>query len=265
MKINAKKSLGQNFLKSEKVLLEIVKTADLKNTDIVIEVGPGKGALTKHLINVAKKVVAIEKDHRLISFLNDLFKEEISEGKLEIIEGSVLDYDLRNVCSKEKSYKVVANIPYYITGKIIPYFLASNYQPMEMTLLVQKEVAERIVAKKEKESILSLSVKSYGIPKQAFVVDKKNFSPVPKVDSAVIKISNISKKYFNNDHELEKEFFRLLRIGFSSKRKKLTNNLKPFFGDNQKTKDALTKCGINIDARPENVALGEWKCLLENQ
>lgn len=159
---------------------------------------------------------------------------------------------------KPYKYKIVANIPYYITSRFLRQFLESKYQPSLMALMIQKEVAERIVAKNKKESLLSISVKSYGQPKIIAKVPARNFLPVPKVDSAIIIIGNISKDFFNppagGNKIDEKKFFQLLRLGFSHKRKLLKNNLKIGF-------EILQKCKIPALARPEELLLENWRCL----
>jgi 16S rRNA (adenine1518-N6/adenine1519-N6)-dimethyltransferase len=168
---------------------------EVNEKDIVIEIGPGKGALTEKLLERAGKVIAIEKDCELVKFLQEKFKKEIENGKLELIEGDILKLRITNY--ELRKYKLIANIPYNITGAIIKKFLTEENQPEKMVLLVQKEVAERIVARDGKESILSLSVKAYGEPKYIMKVSKRFFSPEPKVDSAIIAINNISRGRFS--------------------------------------------------------------------
>ena len=153
-------------------------------------------------------------------------------------------------------YTVAANIPYYITGEIIRQFLTAQHQPSTMALLVQKEVAQRIVA--QKESILSLSVKAYGTPKIVAKVSRKHFSPPPSVDSAILLIENISRDFFAEISE--EDFFTVVRAGFAAKRKMLANNLSTVF-PKQKVLEALAACGVPEKARAEDVALGEWKAL----
>jgi len=260
--MRAKKSLGQNFLKSKQTLDDIVDVSKITDGDLVLEIGPGKGALTNKLLKRGAEVLAIEKDDRLIPLLEEKFEKEIKENKLKVLHEDVLDFNFEIL--KNKKYKLVANIPYYITGKILPLFLTSEHQPELITLMVQKEVADRIVAKNGKESVLSISTKVFGQPKYVQTVDKKYFSPVPKVDSAILQISHISRAFFK-DLGSEKRFFGLLKAGFSSKRKKLSNNIDFLFKkDDLNTREILKKCGLEENVRAENLALGEWKCLLEN-
>lgn len=254
--LKPKKIFGQNFLVSNSVVTDIIKAAGLKPDDVVLEVGPGKGILTEALLEAVPqgKVIAVEKDERLVEFLKKNFS---SAKNLKIISGDVLKI---NICKlivncklKIGNYKIVANIPYYITSFFLRKFLESDYPPSRMVLMVQKEVAERIIAKDGKESILSISVKAYGEPKIVKKVPARYFSPAPKVDSAVLLIDNISKKFFKNIDE--KKFFEIVRRGFSSKRKMLKNNLKLL------NTECLTKCGIKENARAEDLTLENWRCL----
>ncbi len=221
--IKAKKSLGQNFLKSKAAVQQILKAAELSKGDTVLEVGPGKGVLTEGLLESGANVIAIEKDDRLIEFLNEKFQNEISSGQLKIINQDILDFD-PSILAKTP-YKLVANIPYYITGVLLRKFLENNTQPERMVLMLQKEVAKRIVASDKKESILSISVKAYGTPKYIGTVPARYFSPAPKVDSAILQISNISKKLFTKNSITEEKFFEILKTGFAHKRKLLKGNL----------------------------------------
>jgi 16S rRNA (adenine1518-N6/adenine1519-N6)-dimethyltransferase len=218
----AKKSLGQNFLKSAKALSDIIIAGEINKNDIILEIGPGKGALTEKLLEHAGKVIAIEKDNTLVIHLKEQFKKEIEEGRFELIEGDVLDFDPKTL---KKPYKIIANIPYNITGAILRQFLSDIHKPEQMVLLVQKEVAERIVARDGNESILSLSVKAYGIPKIISKVPARYFNPAPKVDSAIIAITNITRENFKNTEE-EQLFFTIVKAGFAHKRKMLLSNLK---------------------------------------
>ena len=202
--IKAKKSLGQNFLNSDGALDSIIKAGRVTKNDTVLEIGPGKGALTKRLLDTGAKVIAIEKDDRLIPILQELFAKEIQTKKLTLIHDDILEFDVSTYGLKTNNYKLIANIPYYITGEITRKFLSGNFQPSLIVVLVQKEVAERITTaiqgsskvKEGKESILSISVKVYGEPKYIQTVKAGCFFPPPKVDSAILLIDNISKKNF---------------------------------------------------------------------
>ena len=185
-----KKSLGQNFLINEEIAENIADSADLSGRDNVLEIGPGKGILTKYLAQKAENVLALEIDFNLAKKLDG---ENYKNTK--IIKGDILKINLPKLIEENhfKNYKVVANLPYYITSKIIRLFLETKYPPSEMILMVQKEVGERIIALDRKESILSISVKFYADPEILFFVSRKNFDPAPEVDSAVIKITRKKK------------------------------------------------------------------------
>ena len=205
----AKKSLGQNFLKSEPALQMMCDAGALTTTDTILEIGPGKGALTERLLTRAGKVIAVEKDRELIAILQEKFANDIENKKLLIIDGDILEFDPKHAGMKEGEYKIIANIPYNITGSIIRKFLSETIQPNTMVLLVQKEVAQRIVARDTKESILSLSVKAYGTPKYMMKVGKRFFTPAPKVDSAIIAVTDISKKRISHrPHNLNQYFLK---------------------------------------------------------
>lgn len=253
--VRAKKALGQNFLKSEQALREIIKAGEIKKEDLVIEIGPGKGALTARLLENSDHVIAVEKDRDLISFLQEKFKEEIENKKLTLLEEDILEYKI-----KENPYKIIANIPYNITGAILKKFLTEENQPDLMVLMVQNEVAKRIVARDAKESILSVSVKAYGEPKLIMKVPARYFSPAPKVDSAVIKISNISRKLFNNEVNEEK-FWGVIHAGFAHKRKVLISNLKNYDKETNWTA-IFQELNISLKTRAEDVSISTWFSLL---
>ena len=287
MRYRAKKSLGQNFLKSRAVLAKIVEAGEISAEDTILEIGPGKGALTEKLLECAGKVVAVEKDPDLCAYLKEKFAAEISTRKLELAQGDILDFempDLRGQTSQvrrgskvapfSRGYKIVANIPYNITGAILKKFLTAETdgekekrhrkkggaelprggQPERMVLLVQKEVAKRIMARDGKESLLSLSVKAYGSPKIVIKVPAGNFSPVPKVDSAALVIKNISKKIFTENNIEEGLFWQTVRAGFAHKRKKLSGNL-PKLREFPGNLGILSKLG---DKRAEDLSLSDW-------
>lgn len=252
----AKKSLGQNFLISPRIVDMIAAAGEIKSGDVVVEIGPGKGTLTKALLEAGACVKAIEKDDRLIPVLEKMFEKEIRDGSLEVIHGDVMDMRTEDVSRIQAGeYKVIANIPYYITGQIIRTFLSTEKKPSLMVLMVQKEVANRIVARDGKESILSLSVKAYATPELVVNVSRGNFFPVPNVDSAVIKISDIKSPFA--DKTEEERFFEIVKAGFSQKRKKLIRNLESVAG-----KDALEKMFAEMkiaeNSRSEDVSLGTW-------
>jgi 16S rRNA (adenine1518-N6/adenine1519-N6)-dimethyltransferase len=280
MKHKAKKSLGQNFLKSNLALNKIIEAGEISNTDTILEIGPGKGALTERLLKEAGNVIAIEKDRNLFQFLGEKFAGEIKNGKLILIEEDILKFNANAYGLKPRAYKIIANIPYNITGAILKKFLTEEFQPNKMVLMVQHEVAQRIVARDKKESILSISVKAYGEPKIIMKVPARYFSPAPKVDSAILLINNISKNFFSSPLEeyplggggnkstpsrkratpqdgntFEEKFWELIHAGFAHKRKKLSGNLK--------------KLVKNIpeeykNSRAEDLSLENWLKIIQN-
>ena len=273
--IQAKKSLGQNFLKSKKALDKIVAVSELSENDLVLEVGPGKGALTKKILETGAKVLVIEKDHRMIPILQETFAEEIKGGQLEITEGDALEIDYKKLKLKKGNFKLIANLPYYITGKFLSNILSHDIQPNILVLMLQKAVVERIVlqgksSKKQKENfkenLLSLSVKVYGNPEYVMPVSAKNFNPAPNVDSAVLKVSEISKNFFREDNIKEKEFFAFLKASFSSKRKKMIKNLAT---QHISSRDVLEKVfsELNLDTnlRAEDLSLKQFKNIFLNK
>jgi 16S rRNA (adenine1518-N6/adenine1519-N6)-dimethyltransferase len=252
--LHAKKSLGQNWLKSEAIAKLIVATAELKAGETVLEIGPGTGALTEHLLATGAKVIAIEKDDRAIELLKNKFSQEMNAGNFTLLHGDVLE--LNTLTNLAEKYKLVANIPYYLTGQILRNFLSNEKQPERMVLMLQNEVAKRIVARDGKESLLSISVKAYGAAKYIKKVPAKYFSPAPKVDSAVLLISEISKNNFVNQTEEEK-FFELVKRGFASKRKMLRNHLGV-------SEEGMKQCKIEPTTRAEELHLDNWLCLANN-
>lgn len=259
--MRAKKSLGQNFLTSRATAEDIVRAAKVSDNDTVIEVGPGKGILTETLLKSAGRVIAVEKDDRLIPYLREKFKGAISEKRLVISRDDILNFQPATCNLQHRSYKIVANIPYYITGQLLRLFLEHKIKPTSITLLVQKEVGQRIVARDGKESILSISVKLFGQPRYIRKVSASLFSPKPKVDSAILTIENI-KEPFETIKERD-YFFKILKTGFAHKRKMLSGNLKTLF-DEKTVVTAFQTCNIGEKERAENLTLSDWKCLVLN-
>ncbi len=295
-----KKSLGQNFLTNLGAVSKIVDAGNVHADDVVLEIGPGKGVLTEKLLALAGKVVAVEKDDVLFALLQEKFKGEIAAGRLELVHGDILDFDIKNgvrnrlrtkngVRNRLRTapfgslgqtvpdtvfYKLIANIPYNITGAILEKFLSSSAQPEQMVLLVQKEVAERIVARDHKESLLSISVKVYGTPRIVAKISAGSFFPKPNVDSAILVIDKLSKDFFHSlgysyDHrnikvkaiDIEKKFFAFLKTGFAHKRKLLSSNLKQYFLTLDCWKIVAGKAHILEKSRPENLSPEQWRQL----
>jgi len=254
MVIFAKKSLGQNFLIQPQIVADIVSASEARTGETVIEIGPGTGLLTQKLLEIGANVTAIEKDSSLIPILEQKFQKNIEDGSLTLLNEDIL----KTLLKINGEYRVVANIPYYITGKIIRLFLEKEHKPISMTILVQKEVAERILAKDQKESLLSISVKAYGDPEYIKTVRAGNFRPVPKVDSAILHIADIDSRNFASFSE--EHFFSVLRTGFKSKRKKLFKNLKSFNKEHM-LDNAFDTCSIEKGLRAEDLSVKDWVCL----
>ncbi len=258
--MKAKKSLGQHFLRSERALNKIIEAADIQHGEIVLEIGPGQGVLTEKLLACSSQLIAVEKDDKLYEYLGNKFAKEIALGKLNLIHGDILEFDPRSYKLEARSYKLVANIPYNITGAILEKFLSGTEQPERLVLLVQDEVAKRIVARDGKESILSLSVKAYGKPCYVDKVLAGSFAPVPQVNSAIISIENVSKQFFEGrDGPIkEKDFFSLVKAGFRSKRKKVVSNLALIVG-RERAQKAFQELGLDENVRAEDLSLPKWQ------
>jgi 16S rRNA (adenine1518-N6/adenine1519-N6)-dimethyltransferase len=246
----AKKSLGQHWLNDRKALDSIIDSAKIEPGDTILEVGPGLGSLTRKLVEQARKVIAVEIDAELVTRL----QAEIRADNLEVIETSILDFDLSKL---PKGYKVVANIPYYLTGKLIRLLTGSPNPPKTIVLLLQKEVAERIVAGPGKMNLLALSVQLNYEPVLGIEVPAKLFSPPPEVDSQVVILNRLTVPRFNDiDEQL---FFRIAKAGFGEKRKKLRSSLSGGLGLEKDVADGLLeKAGIDADARAQELTLEQW-------
>lgn len=256
----AKKSLGQNFLKNHAVVREMITAGEATPGESIVEIGPGRGILTAELLRAGAKVIALEKDDALVPLLQEKFAPEIENGQLILLHKDALKFEPASCKLKSGGYKLIANIPYYITGEILRYFLTLEAQPSLAVLMVQKEVADRIAARDGKESILSLSVKCYGEPKYIKTVKAQNFSPAPNVDSAILLIKNISRKVFQEIDE--QKFFTIVKTGFAQKRKKLFSNLlKTDIHEREKLAQTFQTCKISENARAEDISLEQWKCL----
>lgn len=243
------KSLGQHWLKDTLVLDQIASFAKITELDTVLEIGPGLGTLTEVLSDQAGKVVAVEFDEKLA---DKLARRHIK--KTEVIAGDFLQFDLSKLPS---GYKVVANVPYYITSKIIEKLLTSDRPPSLTVLLVQKEVAQRLAAVGGKHSILSISAQLFCNVRLGDVVTADMFTPPPKVDSQIVILEPHLEPLFSDFNE--KEFFRIVKAGFLQKRKKIYTSLSAGLAlDKEKTKELLTKVGIDPNQRAENISLDEW-------
>jgi 16S rRNA (adenine1518-N6/adenine1519-N6)-dimethyltransferase len=248
---------GQNFLVSDEVLDDIIVGANIDNDDLILEVGPGLGALTQRLLNSSRQVVALEVDKNLEELLYTLIK---MNKNLEVIWQDILsltDIQWQEILDKYKAkdYKIVANIPYYLTGKFVQKFVLAERKPLSMTLMVQKEVAERVVNSK-KQSLLSLSVAFYAQSKLIRVVTKDNFYPQPKVDSAILYIHDIKAWDYEAD---ERQTWQIIKRGFAFKRKKLFNNLLSDKDiDKKKLGQIFDDIGLDSNIRAEKLNTEDW-------
>lgn len=259
----AKKSLGQHWLNDETSLNAICDEADVQEGDYVLEIGPGQGSLTKKLLQREAHVIAIELDETLAENLphhiSPICDVRPCKGELEVVQGDILKFDLTLM---PPGYKVVANIPYYLTSHLLRVICESPNPPSKMALLVQKEVAQRIAAKPGDMSVLSVSVQLYYTAKLGQIVPAKLFVPPPKVDSQIIGLTLLSKPPFPGWHPGNKEvrnFFRVVRAGFSTRRKKLRSSLSGGLHISKDEADELlNKAGINGNLRAQELSLDDW-------
>ncbi len=271
-KIDAKKSLGQHFLKNPRISEAMAEAGEVKRGDVVLEVGPGTGMLTRELLIRGANVVAIEADIRAVEALQKTFEEEITAKKLVIVHDDVRNVDLGALGLRPSAYKLIANIPYYISGFLFRHFLEHDIPPLTLVFLVQKEVAERI-ARSEKESVLSLSVKVFGEPRYVKTVTKGNFMPPPKIDSAILAVQHISKDRLSppafprgtlgnagETPSFQEFFFSVLHCGFKSRRKQLIGNLSGMVARDVLT-PTFSTLGLREDVRGEDVPLEKWLAL----
>ena len=253
--LRANKKLGQNFLINESIIYDIVKKANVTKEDVVIEIGPGLGSLTKELINNAKKVIAIELDPNMIDILKSRFG---ILDNFEVIYGDVLKIDLEELIKGYDSVKVVANLPYYITTPIIMKLLEDKLKIKSITVMVQKEVGERICAThKDKEyGAITVSVQYYSEPQIIIDVPKENFLPAPEVDSCVIRLDMREKPLVSLKDE--KLFFRLVKGAFTQRRKTINNSLTCSGKSKEEIIAALNKLGIDSKLRAENLSIQQY-------
>jgi 16S rRNA (adenine1518-N6/adenine1519-N6)-dimethyltransferase len=258
---------GQNFLIDDFVLQDIVDAAGVTSEDAVLEIGPGIGNLTRLLCERAGFVLSVEKDPKFLPILKAIKKDFPNNFRYEISDALEFDYytqletwNMKHAPSSmlhDSSYKVVANIPYYITGKILQMFMTAKNKPSSITILTQKEVARNITAKAGDLSILAISVQLYGEPKIVQTVLAKSFYPAPKVDSAIVKIDLFKKpKYVLRD---EKKFFKIIKACFAGKRKQIHNTLVNNLGlPKEKVLGILSSLKIKPEARPQELSIEKW-------
>ncbi|HLC38961.1 MAG TPA: 16S rRNA (adenine(1518)-N(6)/adenine(1519)-N(6))-dimethyltransferase RsmA [Patescibacteria group bacterium] len=249
----AQKRLGQNFLSDFEVLQKIVQTAEINHKDYVVEVGAGIGTLTDQLCQNARWVMAVEVDPNMVKILQETCGHYLN---LKIIQKNILGLELNRVLGKIAEYKVVANLPYYITQPVLRYFLENETKPESMVLMVQKEVAERLCAKPGEMSLLSVSVQFFGQPKLIQIVKAESFFPAPKVDSAIIRINKIRERFLEVSQPL---FFTLVKAGFSERRKQIHNSLATSLQLAPETvQKILTQAEIDPTRRAQTLSMEEW-------
>ncbi|MCP4427016.1 MAG: ribosomal RNA small subunit methyltransferase A [Chloroflexi bacterium] len=249
--LEPKKSLGQNFLFDKNVLARIAAAAELSEQDAVLEIGPGLGSLTRLLLDTAVSVTAVELDNRFIPIL---LRELQDYDNLNLVHGDILEQNLADWF--DKPYKVVANVPYYITGAILRHLLSSQPKPSLIVMTVQKEVAERITAVPPHMSLLAVSVQYYGRVRIVDTIKAGAFWPRPDVDSAVIRVDLDNGTRIDVNDAV---FFKIVRTGFSQKRKQLQKNLRQLGYDRVVIAEALKQAGVDGRRRAETLTLDEWR------
>ena len=255
----ARKSLGQHFLLDNAALDKIVAAAELTPDDTVVEIGPGPGPLTRKLADAAGRVIAVELDGRMV----DLLRAEVTPGRaVEVVQGDILQTDLRDLVTSRGAtrYKVVANLPYYITSAVLRHILEASLPPTRVVVLVQREVAERIVARPPDMSLLAVSVQLFGAPRIVARVPAGAFYPPPKVDSAIVRL-DVYPQPAEGVTDVA-GFFAVTRAGFGQKRKQLRNSLSQ--GLRRPAADidaALRAAGIDPTRRAETLTLADWSRL----
>jgi 16S rRNA (adenine1518-N6/adenine1519-N6)-dimethyltransferase len=250
------KGLGQNFLVDPHYLSMVAEAGELTSEDAVLEIGAGIGNLTRYLGCKAGRVVAVEIDQHLFPVLIDLTKQY---ENIDVVEGNILNFAIEDLVGST-DFVVVANIPYYITSKIIRHLMTSSTQPSRVILTIQEEVAQRICSTSGKNSLLSLSVQVYGRPSIVARIPAGAFYPVPKVESAIVKIDILAEPLIPARNL--KIFFSLARAGFGQKRKNLRNSLSASAElDKKSTTELLQSTGIDPNRRAETLSLQEWSVI----
>jgi len=263
--IRPSKGLGQNFLVDESVLERILEASDLSPGDIILEVGPGTGLLTRRLAQVAASVIAIELDRKMLPVLAEALR---GYTNVHIIQGDILELnpvteitralEITDVGSLR--YQVIANLPYYITSAALRHLLAARVRPERLTVMVQREVAQRIMAPPGELSLLAISVQVFGAPEIACLVPARAFFPQPKVDSAVLRVRIYDRPRVAVEEQTR--FFAIVRAGFAQKRKQVHNSLThALHVPREGVLAALAEAGIAPDRRPQTLSIEEWASL----
>ena len=265
MATKKQKKLGQIFLQDKNVIQKIIQAAKINPKDQILEIGPGKGILTEALLKTGTKIIAVEKDQELVKFLKNLFKDR---QNLKIIHADIRDFlqniRLRQGFGGQAKYKVIGNIPYYLTSHLLRLLLENPIKPSLIVLMIQKEVAERIIAQPPKMNLLAVSVQFYAKPEIICYVQKTAFSPQPKVDSAVIRITPYpviarSEILRFRSEQAPQSFFKIIKAGFKQPRKLLINNLSKNLSVQKDTfKKIFLQLNMPMNTRAQNLSIKEW-------
>ncbi len=260
--IKPTRSKGQNFLINENVYLDIIKASKLQKEDVILEVGPGLGFLTRKLAQRVNKVIAVELDDKIAGILKKNLKKEGIKN-VNVVNQDILNFNVKEEI--KEPYRIIANLPYNISSIFLRKFLTLDKKPKDMILMLQKEVAQRIVAKPSKMSLLAVSVQFYAKAKIVRFVPSNAFWPQPKVDSAVIKIKLENGFQDKIKKESERDFFRLVKFGFSAKRKMLKNNLSGCYQiPQEKVIKIIKKAGLDTKVRAQELSIYDWNKLFES-
>jgi 16S rRNA (adenine1518-N6/adenine1519-N6)-dimethyltransferase len=252
--IRPSKGLGQNFIVDQAALEKIVAAAELTPGDFVLEIGAGLGALTERLARNAGRVVAVELDERMIGVLREMLS---GLDNVALVQGDILALDPTELVRPATRYKVVANLPYYITSAVLRHLLEASARPQRMVVTVQREVAERIVAGPGEMSLLAVSVQFYGQPKLLFHIKSGSFYPSPGVESAVVRVDMHDKP--SVPAEDVDGFFRIVKAGFAQRRKQLRNTLAAGLRlPSEEVAARLQAVGVDPKRRAETLSLEEW-------
>jgi 16S rRNA (adenine1518-N6/adenine1519-N6)-dimethyltransferase len=249
--IGANKTLGQNWLVNEGVADRIVAAAHPEKTDTILEIGPGKGVLTGRLVRHVGQLIAIEKDGRLVGPLREQFA---NTPNVSIHEGDVLELDPQALGLKAGEYKVVANLPYYITARFLRHMLSQWPAPKRAVLMIQREVSKRIQEQPGNMNMLALSVQAYAEIEKIMDVSRGSFRPTPDVDSTVIALT--PKKLDQNDRDMTERALETARRSFENRRKQITSS---------QSKQLLLACNISPTARPQELSWEQWLCITEQK
>ena len=249
------RGLGQNFLVDSRAIHRLISAAQVGKEDTVLEIGPGLGTLTQELAQRARHVIAIEKDTKMVEILQETLSKYLN---VQILHGDAIKTDYTKYKILDTGYKVVANLPYYITAPTIRKFLETDHKPTSLTLIVQKEVAQRICAKPPRMNILAVSVQVYAAPKIISYIKKNSFWPQPQVDAAILQITPLPQPYAQDFPK----FFTVVKAGFKQPRKQLVNNLsKGLELPREKVGQWLLSNTIQPTQRAETLTVQDWRNL----